>query len=363
MSETQQLAPTNTHPMVRFYAWLDSREPELKKMLPDHIKPEQFVRVVKTLANKNPDLLACDRHSLWIACMDCCRDGLLPDGQEAAIVPYKDKATYIPMWQGLIKRFRNSGQFKTFSVGIVREGDEWDHWLDEHGEHFRYRRGDQHSDQRAIRCVFATATTKDGGVFIVDPTLDQINKRKNMSRAKRDDAPWKVWPEEMMKKTAVRMLAPLLPKSSDIVAMLQRDDDEADLAEVAAAEPTVERERLNTMQALDAFADETERPDTAAETPAEKPSAAAATTQETSEEKGESLPQGTEPPASSHPEAITSAYTRGKQWRSQGKNRKAVPGEFRAAERQREAVAWLAGYDGRPLPSFHDDDDNQDELR
>jgi len=49
---------------------------------------------------------------------------------------------------------------------------------------------------------------------------------------------------------------------------------------------------------------------------------------------------------------IATAYERGKQARVAGHQRKSVPGEYRDANRTREALAWTAGYDGAALPSF-----------
>jgi recombination protein RecT len=158
--------------------------------------------------------------------MRCAQDGLLPDGQEAAIVPYKDKAQYLPMYQGLLKKFRNSGQFRWVGTGIVFEGDVYEHWITQEGEHFKHVPADDNSGKK-IRRVYALATTKEGGSFIADLSMAEIDKRRAMSRASRDDAPWKQWPDEMMKKTALRVLSKLLPKSSDIDIFLQRDEAES----------------------------------------------------------------------------------------------------------------------------------------
>jgi hypothetical protein len=56
------------------------------------------------------------------------------------------------------------------------------------------------------------------------------------------------------------------------------------------------------------------------------------------------------------PDQMTLAYERGKQARSAGHLRKAIPGEYRDAARTKEAVAWQAGYDGSPLPSFNQEE-------
>jgi recombination protein RecT len=190
------------------------------------MKPERFISSVMTAVQLNPDLLACERRSLWLACMRAAQDGLLPDGKDAAIVAYKQKAQYLPMYQGLLRKFRNSGQFKWITAGVVYDGEVFEHWIDENGEHFKHVPSNDNPD-RKVRRVYSLATTKDGGVFIADLSLADINKRRAMSRASRDDAPWKQWPDEMMKKTALRVLSKLLPQSSDIDVFLQRDEAES----------------------------------------------------------------------------------------------------------------------------------------
>jgi recombination protein RecT len=214
------------HPLVVLNTYLQERVDSLRTALPPHMKPERFISSVMTAVQLNPDLLACERRSLWLACMRAAQDGLLPDGKDAAIVAYKQKAQYLPMYQGLLRKFRNSGQFKWITAGVVYDGEVFEHWIDENGEHFKHVPSNDNPD-RKVRRVYSLATTKDGGVFIADLSLADINKRRAMSRASRDDAPWKQWPDEMMKKTALRVLSKLLPQSSDIDVFLQRDEQES----------------------------------------------------------------------------------------------------------------------------------------
>lgn len=46
------------------------------------------------------------------------------------------------------------------------------------------------------------------------------------------------------------------------------------------------------------------------------------------------------------------AYRRGRDDRAAGRARRAIPGEYRDAAHQREAVCWQAGFDGNPMPMF-----------
>jgi len=168
------------------------------------------------------------------------------------------------MYQGLLKKFRNSGEFKWVTAGIVFDGDEYEHWIDETGEHFRHVPSDNHADN-TIRRVYALATTKEGGSFICDMTWAEIVKRQNESRATRDDAPWKKWTHEMAKKTAIRQLAKMLPMSSDIDVLLRRDEEELLQTKDERPEQAIEP-ITDTKAALDAFANSEQSQDLQAAT-------------------------------------------------------------------------------------------------
>ena len=222
--------PTNKPPLVVLRERLEQRKIEIKNALPSDVSPDAFIRAAITSAQLNSEILACSWQSLWTSCLRACRDGLLPDGVEGAIVPYKSTATWIPMYAGLLRRFRRSGQFKWVTAGIVRDGETFEHWITQDGEHFRHVPGD--SISAPIKYIYSLATTKDGGVFCAVLPIAEANKIKAMSRATREDSPWKAWPEEMYKKTAIRRLAKLLPSARDIIG--EDDIPEVPLALVAS---------------------------------------------------------------------------------------------------------------------------------
>src|SRR5262245_21857456 len=220
MTDTAVATVDNKPPLVVLRERLEARRGELKAALVD-IPPEQFIRAVITAATINPEIQACSWQSVWLACMQACRDGLLPDGVEGAIVPYKGRAGWIPMYQGLLRRFRRSGQFKWITANVVRSGEEFERWIDESGEHFKHVPGDNIA--AAIERIYAMATTKVGGLFVAVLPIAEANKIRNMSRASREDSPWKMWPEEMYKKTALRRLSKMLPSARDLIG---DEDDE-----------------------------------------------------------------------------------------------------------------------------------------
>jgi recombination protein RecT len=117
---------------------LTAAEPTFKMSLPPQIPSTKFIRVAQTAIRQTPALAGLDRQSLYAAFHKCAADGLLPDGREAAIVPFGQTATYMPMIQGICKKARNSGEIKTINAQIVYKNDAYEHWIDESGEHFKH---------------------------------------------------------------------------------------------------------------------------------------------------------------------------------------------------------------------------------
>jgi recombination protein RecT len=205
---------------------LTKMEPEFAKALPPQIPSAKFVRVATTAIRNNPGLAdpaKVDRNSLYAAFHKCAQTGLIPDGREAAIVPFKGKAQFMPMVSGLCKLARNSGEIKTLNAQVVYKNDMFKHWIDEKGEHFKHTpsRGDR-GDPIA---VYAFCQTKDEGIFFEELSMDDIDAIQKMSRA--DDGPWKgPFRTEMMRKSALRRLLKYrVPSSTDIDDLIRENDE------------------------------------------------------------------------------------------------------------------------------------------
>ena len=102
---------------------LEGMGDQFKAALPAHIPVERFMRVVMTAVQGNPDLIKMDRRALWAAAMKAAQDGLLPDGRDGAIVPFKGKPMWMPMIGGIRKKVRNSGEMATWDAYVVYEND------------------------------------------------------------------------------------------------------------------------------------------------------------------------------------------------------------------------------------------------
>ena len=200
---------------------LTAMAPQFKAALPPHINVEKFIRVAQTAILTNPAIAKLDKNSLYKSCIEAAQDGLLPDGKESAIVPFGNNATYMPMIAGVLKKVRNSGEISTINAQAVHEHDEFDYYIDGEGEHLTHRPEFKGARGPEI-LTYAIAKLKDGSVYVEIITVEQMNEIKKCSRG--NGGPWKTFPGEMKRKSAIRRLAKRLPTSTDLEKTLERDN-------------------------------------------------------------------------------------------------------------------------------------------
>ncbi len=221
-------------PAEQFRSTLTALAPKFGEMLPPQINPAKLVGTVMTAVNMQPDLLAADRRSLLVSCMRAAQDGLLPDGREAAFVIFggRDgkKVQYMPMVGGLLKKLRNSGELASISAQVVYAKDQFDYQLgdEERIDHKPFFGADRGSPV----AVYAVAKTKDGAVYREVMSVEEVEKVRNVSRA-RDSGPWTQWWGEMAKKTIIRRICKRLPSSADLDQVLRHDDETYDHSQPA----------------------------------------------------------------------------------------------------------------------------------
>lgn len=203
-------------------------EGQFKMALPQHISTEKFVRVVQTAINNTPSLASANRASFFSAAMKAAQDGLLPDGKEAALIPFgsgeKASVQYIPMIAGILKKVRNSGELAMITAQMVFEADKFKYWIDTDGEHIEHVPF-LFGDRGKPKGVYALAKTKDGAVYIEFLTVADVMAIKNVSRSK-GSGPWAGDFEfEMWRKSAIRRLSKRLPMSTDLEQTIHADDE------------------------------------------------------------------------------------------------------------------------------------------
>lgn len=231
---------------------LDKRSAEFKMLLPSHITPEKFQRTVITAVQTNPKLLQCNRQSFIMACMKAAQDALLPDGREAALVPFNTRqkvdgewktlnlVQYMPMVYGLRKKILQSGEVRDIFASVVyRQEIEGGLFVYEEGTERTLRHKplldpafDPSDDD--ICAAYSVATFGDGSQSFEVMRRSDINKVRECSQTgalfdrqgkKREPSgPWVDWFSEQAKKSVIRRHSKTLPMSGDIIDVEAIDD-------------------------------------------------------------------------------------------------------------------------------------------
>jgi recombination protein RecT len=234
-----QIAEHTANPVAVIRQNLQVMEPEFKAALPPHIPVEKFKRVALTAIQNTPALATADRRSLFGAFVKLAQDGLLPDGREAAVVMFGNKAQAMPMIGGILKRIRQSGEVARVSAHVVYSNDQFtiSYGFDEDVEHIPPALDKPRGEPIG---AYATAVLKDGSKMLEVMSLEEIEKVRSVSRAAKN-GPWVAWWSEMARKTVMRRLSKRLPMSTDLEEQIFSRDETLQVD--AEATQRISRER------------------------------------------------------------------------------------------------------------------------
>ena len=221
---------------------------QLAAACPQHFRPEKMIQVVGIIAHRTPKLQECDKNTIMVAVMQSASLGLdlnpaLPEGY---LIPRYNKdlygknkggmeCTFMPGYQGLAKLARNAGNLRYIQAKIVHAKDSFRTWNDPESklEHSEYRDG----EPGPMTWVYAVAKLQTGEVIFECMSRREIDNIKNRSESvkKGDFSPWTTDYEEMAKKTAIKRLCKVLPRSAELAQAL--DIDNTDYGQPAIEKP------------------------------------------------------------------------------------------------------------------------------
>lgn len=195
---------------------------------PDHFA--KFRRFVASASMQNDDLNNASYPSITKAFLDCAKTGLMPDGDEAAIVTRYDKkqgchvAAFQPMVKGVNRIINESSNIKSFHVKAVYNGDSFKMWADENGDHIEYMPdfNVERLDEN-IKLFYACAVLENGSVIVEVMTKEQVDKHKASAK---QAYVWNAWYSEMGVKTIIHRILKRLPiKQPELVTGLESSLD------------------------------------------------------------------------------------------------------------------------------------------
>lgn len=199
----------------------------ISDLLPKGLSIETFAKLAAVAIFNNPMLREADPKSVINSLIMSAKDGLLCDGREAALVPFKTKgvtmAQYMPMVDGVLKRVRQSGQVSVIASKPVFANDEFTFFSDEDGDHFKHV--PTLGEPGELVAVIAYAKMKDGTRHIELLRRWEIDRSRAASKTGNSEyGPWAKYYDRMACKTGLHRIGRRLPNSSEIMEMLERGD-------------------------------------------------------------------------------------------------------------------------------------------
>ncbi len=210
----------------------DAMKKRLIGALPRHMTADRMIRVALTAATKNPRLLECSPESVGLALLTASQLGLEPNGRDAHLVPYRNRRSgqtdcqLIPDYKGLIQLAYRSGQVDNVSAKAVYSKDLFEY---EFGTDERLKHIPSDSDEPG-ELVYAWASVRfqgGGAKFVVLNKRDVARRRRASQTADREDSPWKLHPEAMWAKSAVKELSKWMPQTPELESFhktVEQDD-------------------------------------------------------------------------------------------------------------------------------------------
>lgn len=218
--QMQQARPQDGIQRMLQHAW-----PRIAAVMPKHMSSERLFQLAVSTINQTPQLAECSSQSILSCVMKCSALGLEPSAVDglgrAYILPFWNgktrsrEATFIIGYKGLIDLARRSGQLRTIHAQAVYEGDTFEYWEDEDGQHFKYRPliGADHSPEKLTH-VYMTAKLNDGGYVFEAMTKAEVDAIRKRSKSA-DKGPWVTDYEAMALKTVIRRASKYLPMSTE----------------------------------------------------------------------------------------------------------------------------------------------------
>lgn len=192
---------------------------DFKMVLPEHIKPDTFVRLAQGVLRRDPKLAqAAQRNpgSFMAALLECARLGHDPGTPAFYLVPFGNEVQGVEGYRGIVDRIYRAGAVSAIKAELVYERD-----------HYRFNPttmnvpefepDDFAADRGDLIGAFAYAELKDGGTSrVVRINRTYIDKVKAESRGSNSSSsPWSKWFDQMVLKTVLRRLEAFVPSSTE----------------------------------------------------------------------------------------------------------------------------------------------------
>ena len=169
----------------------------------------------------NPYMMKCDPISIKNAVVNVSLTGLSlnPAMKLAYLVPRMVNKKLVccldVSYMGMIKILTDAGAIKYVDADVIYENDDY-HFTK--GSEPTLKHTPKLTDRGEKIAAYAVAYFRDGGSQFIIMTKEEIEKVRNTSESYKNEkmrkySPWETWTEEMWKKTTLKRLFKILPKT------------------------------------------------------------------------------------------------------------------------------------------------------
>lgn len=207
---------------------------QIKRLLPADVTLERFTQAAVTAIRTKPEILECEKQSLYNAILRCAQDGLEPDGRQAALVSFntnvgtKDKPVWVKkcqalkMVEGVIHLFGKAGV--SAYAASVYANDKVRIWNDDDGQHV-YHEPVMFGDRGERIGAYASGKSKTGRTWVEAMSMADLEVPKKATKQKDRDGnltgPWRDVPDRMEQKSCLHRLSKRIPS----IALRDDEDD------------------------------------------------------------------------------------------------------------------------------------------
>ena len=224
----------------------------IEQVMPAGTSSSRLQRMAVSAINQSPDLVEATPQTILSCVLKCAALGLEPSAVDglgrAYILPYRNRkkniveAQFILGYRGIIELCRRSGKLKSIHAQAVYQGDSFDSWEDETGQHFTFRPArDVPHTPATLTDVYVNAQLTDGGFVFERMTKAEVDAIRSRSRAA-NNGPWATDYEAMALKTVIRRAAKYLPLTVQAQEAVAADESTPNYQEVFSPVVEVEAE-------------------------------------------------------------------------------------------------------------------------
>jgi recombination protein RecT len=172
--------------------------------------------------SKNPKIANCTTVSIIQCALDIALSGLIPDGRNAHLIPFKDKCTVIFDYKGYVRQILNNHDYVDVKSVIVYTKETFKLEFGDVSVHTQIV--DEKKRGEPIGCYSMVKHLSGNRLFCYMSREEIEDVRDNsqgyqMAKKFKKESPWDTNPDEMWKKTVIRRHQKTLKLDADATHM------------------------------------------------------------------------------------------------------------------------------------------------